>query len=161
MPAKKYRVKLSEQDRTALTKMTTRGQTSARKMNRARVLLLSDEAQAKGSKTDQQIMELLDISAATVVRIRQRYVEGGLAAALNEKARSGRPKEIKANQEATVMALACSDAPAGYAKWSLRLLADKLVELELLDSISHNAVGQILKKANLSLTSKDSGVSES
>ena len=160
MPAKKYRVKLSKQDRKALTKLTTSGQTSARKMNRARVLLLSDESQGQGSKTDQQIIDLLEISPATVVRIRQRYVEGDLETALNEKTRPGRPKEITSKQKATIIALACSDAPEGYAKWSLRLLADKLVELELLESISHNAVGQILKKANLSLISKDNGVSE-
>ena len=68
-------------------------------------------------------------------------------------------KAIKGNQEATVIALACSAPPTGYAKWSLRLLASQLVELELLDSISHKSVGQILKKANLNLTSKDNGVS--
>lgn len=129
--------------------MTHHGVISARKLNRARVLLLSDEGHPKGRKTDPEIAEVLGISTATVGHIRRRFVQEGLEAALNEKPRSGRPRQISGSQRAAVTALACSKPPEGYAKWSLRLLADKVVELELIDRISHTKVGDILKDNEL------------
>ena len=146
MSAKVYRVRLTKKESKELKKMTHRGVNSARKLNRARVLLLSDEARPTGRKTDAEIVEVLGISAATVVRIRRRFVQEGLEAALNEKARPGKPKQLSGKDKAALVALACSDPPAGYARWSLRLLADKLVELELVDSISHTSVKEVLKK---------------
>jgi transposase len=160
MSAKKNRVRLIKKQRKELKKLTHKGVISARKLKRAQVLLLSDEGRPEGRKTDQEIADVLDISTATVVRIRQRFVEEGLAAALEEKPRPGRPKQLSGPDRAAVTALACSEAPAGYARWSLRLLADKVVELEWVDQISHTSVQTILKKTNFSLTSNDNGVSE-
>ena len=129
--------------------MTHRGLISARKLNRARVLLLSDVAHHKGRKSDPEIAALLDLGTATVAHIRRRFVQEGLEATLNEKARTGRPVQISGLQRAAVTALACSNPPSGYARWSLRLLADKAVELELIEQLSHTKAGQILKE-NLS-----------
>ena len=152
MSAKKYRVRLTKKQRKELKKLTHSGVISARKLNRAQVLLLSDEGRPDGRKTDQEIAEVLEISTATVVRIRQRFVQEGLAAALTEKPRPGKPRQLSGKDKAAVVALACSDPPEGYARWNLRLLADKLVELELVDHISHTSVKEVLKKTNLSLT---------
>lgn len=151
MSTKKYQVKLTDEQRKELKKLTTAGIASARKINRARILLLGDEDNPNGSKNDKEIAEILDISRATIVRVRQRFIEQGLEA-LNEKPRSGKPKQLSGRQKAQITALACSEPPAGYARWTLRLLATKLVELEMIEAISHNAVGEILKKMNLSLT---------
>lgn len=152
MSAKKYRVRLTERQRKVLKKLTHSGVISARKLNRAQVLVLSDEARPDGRKTDQEIADVLEISTATIVRIRRRFVQEGLEAALTEKPRPGQPRHLSGKDKAAVVALACSDPPEGYARWSLRLLADKLVELELVDSISHTSVKEVLKKTNLSLT---------
>jgi transposase len=116
------------------------------------MLLLADENHSNGHQTDQEIAEKLDSSQATVERTRQRYTEGGLAAALHEQPRSGRPPGISGETRAKITALACTTPPPGYARWSLRLLADKAVALELIDTISHDAVGTILKKTSLNRT---------
>ena len=142
----KYPVKLSEQERADLNRLTLQGRTQVRKFNRAKILLLADENQSRGGKIDKEIAEKLDTSPATVARIRRRYVEGGLESALNEKSRSGRPPEISGATRAQITALACSTPPEGFGQWSLRLLADKAVELEFIETISHETVGTILKK---------------
>ena len=152
MSAKKHRVRLTKKERKKLKELSHSGVISARKLNRARVLLLSDEGGPQGGKTDQQIVEALELSAATVVRIRQRFEQEGLEAALSEKPRSGKPPQLSGQDKARVVALACSKPPEGYARWTLRLLADKLVELELVEPISHTSVREVLKKTNLSLT---------
>ena len=152
MSAKKYRVRLTKKQRKELKKLTHSGVISARKLNRAQVLLLSDEGRPDGRKTDQEIADVLESSTATVVRIRRRFIQEGLEVALTEKPRPGKPRQLSGKDKAAVVALACSDPPEGYARWSLRLLADKLVELELVDSISHTSVKEVLKKTNLSLT---------
>ncbi len=152
MSAKKYRVRLTKRQRKELKKLTHSGVISARKLNRARVLLLSDEARPDGRKTDQEIAEVLEVSEATVVRIRRRFAQEGLEASLTEKPRPGKPRQLSGKDKAAVVALACADPPEGYARWNLRLLADKLVELELVDHISHTKVKEVLKKTNLSLT---------
>jgi transposase len=157
MPVKKYRVRLTKEQREVLEDLTKRGVISVRKYKRARVLLLADEASEHGRKRDEEIVNLVQTSLPTVGRIRRRFVEEGLDAALNEKPRPGKPKTFSGKDRAAVIALACSEPPEGRARWSLRLLADKMVELELVDSISHKTVRDILKKTNFSLISKDSG----
>ncbi len=113
MRVKENRVRLSQKQQKHLKKLTRKGVVSARKVNRARVLLLSDEARASGRKSDPEIADILDISAATVFRTRQRFCQEGLEEALTEKARSGRPKEVRGLAKAKITALTCSQAPAG------------------------------------------------
>lgn len=161
MPAKKYRVRLAQEQRKKLEELTRRGTMSVRKYKRARVLLLADENGEQAGKKDEEIAELADTSLPTVHRVRRQFVAEGLEATLNEKPRPGKPRTFDGKDRAAVIALACSEPPEGHARWSLRLLADRLVELEIVDSISHRTVRDILKKTNLSLTSNDSGVLES
>lgn len=142
MSAKLYTVTLSESDRTSLRQMLRSGHQSARQLTRARILLLADE-----SRSDAEIVSALLTSASTVQRVRRQYVREGLEAALTEKPRPGVAPLLDAVAEARLTALACSDAPEGRARWTLRLLADRMVELEIVDSISHKTVGEYLKKA--------------
>lgn len=144
----KYPVKLSQSERAELNRKTMQGESKVRQLKRVKILLLADENHASGGKTDCEIAAKLDIGAATVERVRQRYVEEGLAAALTEKPRGGRPPVISGEARAKVTALACSTAPEGFARWSLRLLAEKAVELELVERISHKTVGELLKKTH-------------
>ena len=148
MRAKKYRVMLTNRERKYLKKLTTTGKESARKLNRARILLLSDEANPGAAKSDSEITKILGASSATVARIRKRFIEGGLRSALNEKPRPGAPPKFSGKDRAEITALACSEPPKGHGRWSLRLLSDRLVELELVESISYKTVGEILKKTN-------------
>lgn len=142
----KYPVRLSSQERAELNRLTMQGRTQVRKLKRAQILLLADEQHSQGQQTDKAIASKLDISSPTIERIRRHYVEGGLDAALNEKPRSGRPPVISGLERAKITALACSTPPAGHARWSLRLLAEKVVELEIVDTICYTSVGDILKK---------------
>ena len=144
----KYNVRLSDQERAQLNRLTVQGSTQVRKLNRVKILLLADENHSQGQKTDKEIASKLDISPATSERVRRHYGEAGLEVAINEKARSGRPPRISGEERAKITALACSMAPEGYARWSLRLLADKVVELDFVDQISYKMVGEILKKTN-------------
>jgi transposase len=144
----KYAVRLTAEERSRLNRQTVQGRIKVRQYKRIQVLLLADENHDNGGKTDKEIAEQVAISAATVERTRRRYVENGLEAALNEQARSGRPPTIGGETRAKITALACSTPPEGYGRWSLRLLADKAVELEFIEHISHDAVGDILKKTN-------------
>lgn len=161
MPAKKYRVRLTEKQRKRLEVLTKRGTISVRKYKRARVLLLADENSEHGRKKDEEIVKLVATSRSTVGRVRRRFVEEGLEAALDEKPRPGKPKTFSGKDQATVIALACTEPPEGRARWTLRLLADKMVEFEFVDSISHKTIRDMLKKTNFSLTANDNGVSES
>lgn len=147
---KKYIVRLSEEERADLEKLISSGSNAARKLNHARILLKAD---ADGSHwTDEQIKEALDTSISTIERVREAFVEEGLEAALNQK-RPQKAKEGKLDgeQEAHLIALACSPSPEGRKRWTLRLLADKMVALEYVDSLSYETVRQTLKKTNLSL----------
>jgi len=139
-------VSLKEQEREELKQYLSKGKSSARSLTRARILLLADEG-----RDDEMIAEALKVSKSTVSRIRTRYCEGGLDFALHEKARSGAPPKIDGKIEAQLTLLACSEPPDGRSKWTLRLLADKLVEMEVVDSISHMSVQRLLKKMKLSL----------
>lgn len=142
MPAKKYIVSLPTEEREALLALTGSGELSVRKMRRALILLRADD----GWK-DREIVAALNTSRPTVERIRKRYVEGGLEKALNEDPRPGARKKLDGRAEAHVIALACSEeGPDGSDHWSLRAIADELVELGLVDSISYEAVRQVLKK---------------
>ncbi|MBI5943882.1 MAG: helix-turn-helix domain-containing protein [Chloroflexi bacterium] len=148
----KYHVQLSKADRQELDTLIRSGESSARTQTRARTLLLSDENQ-KTQMSTKEIASALLCSLPTITHIRQRYVGGGLENALYDKARPGAEPKITGEIEAQLTLLACSAPPEGKARWTLQLLADKLVELKLLDSISDVAVMKRLKKMNLSLGS--------
>ena len=141
MPAKKYIVKLETEERQQLLEMTRKGEIGARKMKRAQILLKADE----GWK-DKDIIQALNTSRSTVERTRKRFVEGSLDKALNEDPRPGQRVKLEGKAEAHLVALACSDAPDGRDHWPLRLLADKLVELGVVESVSHETVRQAMKK---------------
>jgi transposase len=141
MPAKKYVVKLESAERSQLLDLTSKGTIGARKMKRAQILLKADE----GWK-DADIIKALHTSRSTVERTRKRFVEGGLDKALNEDPRPGQRVKLAGNAEAHLVALTCSDAPGGRDHWPLRLLADKLAELGVVESISYETVRQALKK---------------
>jgi putative transposase len=142
----KQHVQLSDADRLALESLLVKGQLQARAFKRATALLELDRG-----KTLQAVASTLSVDYNTVAIWRDKYKEQGLAC-LQEAARSGRPIVIDGTQRAQITALACSDAPAGRARWSLRLLADKIVELGDGETISHTQVGNILKKTKSSRT---------
>ena len=146
MAKKIYVVDLMEEERTTLLELIRSGEHSARKLNRARILLLADEG-----RTDGEIAEALHTSTSTVHRTRQRFVEGNLDRALNEDPRPGAQKKLDERGTAVLETLARSDPPEGRKKWTLQLLADRLVQLKVVDSISYEAVRQELKKKGLSL----------
>jgi len=143
-----YHVDLTDDERHALLKFIRSGKEAARKINRARILLLADEG-----KTDGQIKEALHTSKPTVQRTRQRFVEGGLDNALNEKPRTGGRlrKKLDEKGEAVLKAVARSKPPRGYKRWTMQLLADRLVELKVVDSVSDETVRKVCKKRGLSL----------
>jgi transposase len=148
MMYKKYRIQLSEKQCHELITLTRRGKSSVRQLTRARVLLLSDENRPKGVMPEKEISAILGVSLSTIHRIRRQFVKEGLTSALSEKPRSDRPKVFLGSDAAKVTALACSTPPEGHARWSLRLLSDKLVELDLVPTISYHTVSNILKKTN-------------
>lgn len=141
MPNKIYIVDLTEEERTYLLDFIKSGEHSARKLNRARILLHADEG-----KTDPEIAAALHTGVATVQRTRQRFVEGNLDGALNERRRPGQQKKLDEKGEAVLETLAHSQPPKGRNRWTLQLLADRLVELKVVDSISYETVRQELKK---------------
>ena len=143
MPAIKYIVDLTDAEREQLLQLTRRGRSSVRQVTRARVLL-----KANGGMTDQEVAKALDIGTATVSRTRQRFVEEGLGNALKERPRPGQRPKLTGKEEARLVAVACSAAPEGHTRWTLRLLADKVVELGFADSIARETVRQVLKKTN-------------
>lgn len=143
MARKKYHVNLNEEEMQTLEEMTSKGAMKVRKFKRAMILLKANQ-----DKTDAQIMDEIGVSRPTVERIRKRYVEGGLERALNEDPRPGQARKLDGRGEAVLIATACSEAPEGHAQWTLRLLAGKLVELEVVESISHETVRQTLKKTS-------------
>jgi transposase len=143
MARKKYIVNLTNEERETLFGMTRKGEIRARKMKRAMILLKADEGM-----TDPQIMAALNTSRPTVERIRKRFVTGGLEKALNEDPRPGQKRKLDGRAEAKLIAISCSNPPAGHDHWALRLLADRLVELGMVESISHECVRQMLKKTN-------------
>ena len=154
MSAKLYAVTLTNEDRQSLRQMLRGGTQNARQLTRARILLLADE-----QRSDAEITSALLTSASTVQRVRHQYVSEGLQPTLCEKPRPGVAPKLDARAEARLTALACSDAPEGRARWTLRLLADRMVELEIVDAISYKTVGEYLKKAISSRGNAGTGAS--
>lgn len=149
MPAKKYKVTLTDDEREDLITLVNKGKAAARKITRARILLLADESEAGASWSDDRIVEALGVSRRTVERTREKCVESGLEAALNHK-RTQRPqsKRLDGEAEARLVQLACTDAPDGRERWTMQMLADKLIELEIVETISDETVRTTLKKTN-------------
>ena len=143
MPWKKYIINLSDEDRQKLLEMTRKGEIKARKFKRAMILLKADEG-----LSDPQIMAALNVSRPCVERIRKRFVADGIERALNEDSRPGQKRKLDGRAEATLIATACTEAPEGHKHWSLRLLAGKLVQLQVVDAISHETVRRTLKKTS-------------
>lgn len=151
MPAKIYRVKLVDEEQAELTALVNKGKGNARRMTRARILLLADENRDAGSWKDADIAQALGVGQRTVERVREKCVEMGVEAALNHT----RPKKRKAKlldgaAEARLVQLACSVAADGHATWTMQMLADKLIELEVVETVSRETVRTTLKKMNLS-----------
>ncbi len=147
---KKYIVDLSDAEREALLKLVTTGKHAAYKINHARILLKADVNQPDGSWSDPAIAKAIDISIPTIERVRKRFVCEGLEAALGRQHSGGHPKRLDGESEAHLLAIACSKPPEGRGKWTLRLLADKMVELGYIEKISHETVRKTLKKTNSS-----------
>jgi transposase len=148
---KVYRVRLTPEERVYLQELLSKGKAAARTLTHARILLKADEGEAGPRLSDEAIAEALEVNRSTVERVRIRCVEEGFEAALRPRpSRQVHPRKLDGAQEAHLVALACSPSPNGRARWSLRLLADKLVELEIIDAISYETVRQTLKKTNSS-----------
>ena len=145
---KKYVVRLSAQEREQLETMVRAGKTSAQIATRARILLKADASDAGEAWSDSAIAAALDTSVNNVARTRQQLVEEGFEATLKRKynPNSARPRIFDGEREAKLIALACSPAPEGFARWSLRLLEEKVVELNIVDKASDNTIGRTLKK---------------
>jgi len=145
---KRYVARLTDQEREKLTALVSKGKAAARKLTRARVLLKAD---ADGPAwTDEKIAEALDMGRRTVENVRKRLVEEGFEAALNRKKRCRPPREkiLDGEKEARLIALACGAPPEGRKRWTLRLLSDKLVELDIVEAVSHETVRRTLKKTS-------------
>ena len=151
--AKRYRVTLTTEERGELGRMVSRGKADARKLAHARILLQADEAEGGPARVDEDVAAALDVSVRTIGRVRERFVEQGLAAALLPKPSSRRyERKLDGEQEARLIALACSTPPDGHGRWTLRLLAERMVELEHVDAVSHETVRQTLKKISFGRT---------
>ena len=150
---KKYIVRLSREERFTLKKLLTSGRGSGRMFTRVRILLKADQSDKGPAWSDEKISESFDVTVQTIERVRKQLVEEGLEAVLSRHPYTQKlsRKKIDGDVEAHLIALCCSDPPKGRVRWTLRLLADKVVELGYVDSISHEAIRQTLKKTNLSL----------
>lgn len=152
MPAKKYKVTLTKEEREALSQLVNKGQGNVRRIKRAHMLLLADENQPEGTWKDADIAKALNAHSRTIERIREKCVMMGVEAALNHsRPRKTRPKVLDGAAEARLTQLACTEAPDGHERWSLQMLADKLIELEVVETISSETIRTTLKKMNLSL----------
>jgi transposase len=149
---KKYRVTLTADERDHLTTLIAAGKAAAQKLAHARILLKADQADGGPGWTDDRIADAVEVSVATVERVRQRFVEHGLEAALTRKPqdRPSRDRKLDGRAEARLIALACSAPPGGRMRWTLKLLADRLVELEVVDAVCPETVRQTLQKTTSS-----------
>jgi len=151
MPAKRYRVTLTDEEREKLTAIVNKGKGNARRMTRSRILLLADEDRPGGGWKDADIAQALGVGHRTVERIREKCVELGVEAALNHtRSKKTKAKLLDGAAEARLVQLACSEAPDGHERWSMQMLADKLIELEVVERVSRETVRTTLKKMNLS-----------
>lgn len=157
----RYRVTLTEQEREELEALTRRGNTGAKRFIRARALLLCDAGAHGPAWTVADTAAALGVTSRTIEHLKKRFVEEGLDAALERKPREKPPREVIFDGafEARLISLACSDAPAGHRRWTVRLLADKVVELNIAPVVSHMTVQRVLKKMNFSLTGASTGKS--
>lgn len=161
MSAKIHRIKLSEDERCELEAIRDRGSLKAKTFKKALALLLCDEGHLGPALADEAICRVVALSPSSLIRLRQRCCETGPLGALVAKVRDKPAREIKVTGEieARITQLACSKAPAGSARWTLRLLADHLVEIEVIESISHTTVGLVLKKARSNPGGRKDGAS--
>jgi hypothetical protein len=157
----RYRVTLTEQERQELDALTKTAKTNAKRFLYARALLLCDAGPQGPAWTVLNTAEAMGVTPRTIEHLKKRFVEEGLAAALERKQPEKPPREVTFDGafEARLIALACSETPEGRRRWTVRLLAEKAVELSLAPSVSHMTVQRILKKTNLSLTSGSTGKS--
>jgi len=157
----RYRVTLTKEERKDLDAMTHCGKTHAKRFIHARALLLCDASADGPAWNVADVAEALGVTSRSIEHLKKRFVEDGLEAALERKPREKPPREVIFDGafEARLITLACSDAPEGHRRWTVRLLADKAVELRFAKSVSHMTVQRVLKKTNLSLTSANTGKS--
>jgi len=158
---KKYVVKLSEAERDYLQTLINKGKSPAKRLLKARILLKADASEHGEGWSDGRIVEALDTNMSMVTRVRQQLVEEGLEAVLSRKQREtpARTPIFDGEKQARLTALACSTPPEGYARWTLRLLENKVVELGIVEAASDSTIGRVLKKTRFSLTAKNSGLS--
>lgn len=149
MSQKRHCIRLSKRERKKLQEVIQSGEDKARKITRCRILLLADKAKGK---TDEEISDALGVCLSTVSNIRRRYSKGGLEDAINERARPGQPPKFDGKVAAKITAIACSTPPEGRARWTLSLLADRIVELNIVESIAPQSVANVLKKTSSSRT---------
>jgi transposase len=147
---KKYIVTLEPEERELLQQLIRKGKAAARKLTHARILLKADSGKGQPGWTDEQIAQALDIHPSTVANVRRRLVEEGLDAALSPRPGGHRRRKLDGDAEAHLIALVCGEPPQGHERWTLRLLADHMVELGYVDAVSHETVRQTLKKTNSS-----------
>lgn len=148
---KKYTVILSENERLELKQMVSSGKGPSRRLAHARILLKADTGPGGPGLDDVAVAKAVEVGVSTVERVRRRFVEKGLEAALNRRLpRRTRRRKLDGRQEAQLVVLACSQPPEGQARWTLRLLAGKMVELEYVDTVSYGTVRRVLKKTSLS-----------
>ena len=154
MSEKKWVVELIAEERTELNAMVAKGKAAAKKIQKARILLKADQGPQGEGLNDDQIASELATHATQVARLRQRLVEDGLELALTRKKRETPPRQpiFDGEKEARLIALACSTPPEGFARWTIRLLAEKVVELEIVKTAHFNTVGRTLKKTRLNRT---------
>jgi transposase len=152
--AKKYIVDLTIEEGASLRQLVAKGKARARRITRARILLLADR-----DRTDEEIAEALQVGRSTVERTRRRFVEGGLERALSDRPRPGKPRLLNGKQEAFLVALACSDPPEGRNRWTMQLLAERLIELRVVATITDETVRRVLKKTPPNRGRRSSGAS--
>ena len=160
MQPRKYHVTLAEDEHQELLELTSKGVASAQKIRHAQILLKLDESFNEKPWTVQAIVEAYHINHNTVCGIAQRFVEEGLESALNRKKQENRHRKITGEVEAHIVAITCSSAPEGRSAWTLQLIADRLVELKVVDSISATSVRTTLKKTNLNHGWRKNGASQ-
>jgi transposase len=158
---KKYVVRLSREERAELEALIAKGKSPAQRLTKARILLKADQSEDGEGWSDSQIVEALDTSLVTIYRVRKQLVEEGLEAALSRKKREAPPvpRIFDGEAEAKLIALACSEPPPGFAHWSLRLLEEKVVELNIVERASDSTIGRVLKKTSSSPTAGNAGSS--
>ena len=147
----KYKVTLNDNERSELEKKTSSGKNSARLIKRAQILLMSDQK----AHDDQEISDILSVSLSTIYRVKRDFVEFDLESALEERSRAGQPRKLDANEDALLIAIACSNPPQGRCRWTLSLLADQLITLSDIEDISHETIRNRLKANDLKLAKKD------